>query len=24
MEVPDKFNPILLRDIDTLIRDARH
>lgn len=24
MEVPDKFNPILLRDIDTLVRDARH
>jgi len=24
MEVPDQFNPILLRDIDTLIRNARH
>ncbi len=24
MEAPDKFNPILLRDIDTLVRDARH
>ncbi len=24
MEVPDKFNPILLRDIDALIRNARH
>ncbi len=24
MEVPDKFNPLLLRDIDTLVRDAKH
>jgi pimeloyl-ACP methyl ester carboxylesterase len=24
MEVPDEFNPILMRDIDTLVRDARH
>ena len=24
MEVPDKFNPILMRDIDTLVRDASH
>jgi pimeloyl-ACP methyl ester carboxylesterase len=24
MEVPDKFNPILMRDIDTLVRDAGH
>jgi pimeloyl-ACP methyl ester carboxylesterase len=24
MEVPDKFNPILLRDIETLVRDAHH
>jgi pimeloyl-ACP methyl ester carboxylesterase len=24
MEVPDKFNPILLRDIDTLVRAAQH
>jgi pimeloyl-ACP methyl ester carboxylesterase len=24
MEVPDKFNPILLRDIDTLIQKAKH
>ncbi len=24
MEVPDKFNPLLLRDIDTLVTDAKH
>ena len=24
MEVPDKFNPILLRDIDTLVQKANH
>jgi pimeloyl-ACP methyl ester carboxylesterase len=24
MEVPDKFNPLLFRDIDTLVRDAKH
>jgi pimeloyl-ACP methyl ester carboxylesterase len=24
MEVPDKFNPILLRDIDSLARNAKH
>ena len=24
MEVPDKFNPILLRDIDRLVHEARH
>jgi pimeloyl-ACP methyl ester carboxylesterase len=24
MEVPDKFNPLLLRDIDTLVRNAKH
>jgi len=24
MEVPDKFNPILMRDIDTLVRNASH
>jgi pimeloyl-ACP methyl ester carboxylesterase len=24
MEVPGKFNPILLQDIDTLVREARH
>jgi pimeloyl-ACP methyl ester carboxylesterase len=24
MEVPDKFNPLLLRDIDSLVRSAKH
>jgi pimeloyl-ACP methyl ester carboxylesterase len=24
MEVPDRFNPILMRDIDTLVRNASH
>ena len=24
MEVPDEFNPILMRDIDTLVRNANH
>jgi pimeloyl-ACP methyl ester carboxylesterase len=24
MEVPDKFNPILMRDIDKLVTDAKH
>jgi pimeloyl-ACP methyl ester carboxylesterase len=24
MEVPDKFNPLLLRDIDTIVQRAKH
>jgi pimeloyl-ACP methyl ester carboxylesterase len=24
MEVPDKFNPVLLRDIDTIVKNAKH